>query len=379
MPQATPPVSVFRLRFIDTARALAILLMLEGHFVDVTLAAESRVPGNPVYDLWLHARGLAAPMFFTVTGVIFSYLLSGSIEPGFFRAKRVRRGLRRAAELLFWGYLLQLDLTRLPEWREGGPASWLGAFHVLQCIAAGLLVMISIHGITRRLDPVRKAAIHVALGFALYLASVMLANHPAYLPAGAPAWLQNPLRGPASVFPIAPWLGYVLYGAAIGILLRRQGSAPPGRVSPAGFLALGVFLKIAGWSMDRMLGGALLDLTGFAGPQRILPAAFHGRIGEILVILGLLIWIENRFRGVHLGWLQTIGRNTFPIYVGHVILLYGGISGIGLKTWLRGSLDPWQAAVGAILFCAFFGFAAQWVEPSMLRWRMWREARRGDG
>jgi len=378
MQQSTAPVSVFRLRFIDTARALAILLMLEGHFVDVTLAAEWRVPGNLIYDLWRHARGLAAPMFFTVTGMIFSYLLGGALEPGYFRVKRVRRGLRRAAELLVWGYLLQLDMTRLPELLRGGPDPWLGAFHVLQCIAVGLLVMISIHGIARRLGPSWLAAIQIVLGFMIFLASVMLANHPVHLPPGAPAWLQNPIRGPFSSFPLAPWLGFTLYGAAIGTLLRKQGQALPGRASATGFLIIGVILKIAGWSLDRLLGGIILDFTGITGPERILPAAFHGRIGEILVIIGLLIWIENRFRP-NLGWLQTIGRNTFPIFVSHVILLYGGISGIGLKTWFRHSLNPWQAAIGALLFCAFFGFAAQWVEPLVLRWRSWRGARRSGG
>jgi len=373
MQQAIAPVSVFRLRFIDMARAVAILLMLEGHFVDVTLADEWRVRGNPVHDLWLHLRGLAAPMFFTVTGVIFSYLLGGATEPGFFRIRRVRRGLLRAGELLFWGYLLQVDLGRLPAVLRGAADPWLGAFHVLQCIAVGLLVMILLYAMARSAGPRVLAVIFVACGFALHTASILLANHPGYLPADAPAWLQNPIRGPRSSFPLAPWLGFTLYGAAIGALLRTISTAPHKITPPAAFLIPGLILKAAGWSFDRAYGGWLLDLSGQVTPDRIIPGAFHGRIGETLVVLGVLVWIENRFRP-NLGWLQTIGRNTFPIYVSHVILLYGGIFGIGLNDLLRRSLNPWQAAAGAIIFCAIFGFAAQWVEALVLRWRAWRSS-----
>ena len=374
MQQNPAPVSVFRLRFIDVARALAILLMLEGHFVDVTLANEWRVAGHPVYDLWLHVRGLAAPMFFTVTGVIFSYLLRGAQEPSYFRIKRVQRGLLRAAELMFWGYLLQIDIRLLPDLLRGHAHSWLAAFHVLQCIAVGLLLMVLLHGIGRRAGPQVLAALFVACGLGLSVASILLANHHGFLPATAPAWLQNAIKGPISTFPVAPWLGFTLYGAAIGVLLRIPGRLPPGLPSPKWFLIMGGLLACIGWPLDRALGRFLLGLAGHEPDSWILLDAFHGRIGQILLILGMLVWIENRTRA-NLGWLQTIGRNTFPIYVGHVIVLYGGLFGIGLNSWLGRSLNPWQAAAGALCFCALFGFAAQWVEPITLRCRLWWQAR----
>ena len=372
MQATTAPVSVYRLRFIDLARAVAILLMLEGHFVDVTLAPEWRIPGNPIHEVWLHARGLAAPMFFTVTGLIFAYLLHGSRESGFLRVKRVRRGLKRAGELLFWGYLLQVDVSLLPDYLHGHSDDWLVAFHVLQCIAVGLLIMIFVFGIGRRASPVWQVAIHLAGGFGLFLLSILLANHPGYLPAGAPEWLQNPLKGPRSSFPVAPWLGFTLYGAAIGVILRSQGTQAPSKSTALILLGVGLLLKVAGWSFDRALGETLLDLTGGTGTERLLPHAFHGRIGEILLALAFLMWLEIRFQP-RVSWLLTVGRNTFPIYVSHVIVLYGGIFGIGLNDWLRKSLNPWQAAIGAVLFCGTFALGAQFVEPLLLRWREWRD------
>jgi uncharacterized membrane protein len=260
---------------------------------------------------------------------------------------------------------------------RGGSDSWLVAFHVLQCIAVALLVMILVHGAARRTGRHMLAIIFLACGFAIYSASILLVNHPGHLPADAPALLQNPIKGPKSAFPLAPWLGFTLYGAAIGVLLRRppkNPAGPPPPVTPAAFLIPGLFLKAGGWSFDRAYGNWLLSLTENGSPDRVPPGAFHGRIGETLVLLGLLVWVENRFRP-NLGWLQTIGRNTFPIYVSHVIILYGGISGIGLNDLLRRSLNPWQAAIGAVIFLAFFAFAAQWVEPLVLRWHAWRDSR----
>lgn len=377
MPDSTPPVSVFRLRFIDMARAVAILLMLEGHFVDVTLAMEWRVPGHPVYDGWLYLRGLAAPMFFTVTGVIFAYLLSGVREPVFLKARRVRRGLLRALELLFWGYVLQLDLHLLPELLHGKPDAWLQAFHVLQCIAVGLLVMIVMFGLLQRAGPRLLAGCLIIAGFLLFMLSVILANTPGPLPHGAPAWLQNPFKGPKAPFPLAPWMGFTLYGAAIGIWVRQHSEKRAGGMSVLPFLICGMLLKIFGWTMDRWLGGLLLDTLGNTAQPRVLPAAFHGRIGDILLALGALVLIEKHFRP-GAPWFQTIGRNTFPIYVSHVIILYGGIFGIGLNDWLAKSLNPWQAALGALLFCGFFAVCAQWVEPLILRWKDWRSRSHGS-
>jgi surface polysaccharide O-acyltransferase-like enzyme len=369
--QATAaPVSVFRLRFIDMARALAILLMLEGHFIDVTLAPKWRVSGNPLYEVWLHLRGMAAPMFFMVTGLIFAYLLSGATGPGFIKVKRVRRGLLRAAELMFWGYLLQVNLRQLPGLLRGKDA-WFQSFHVLQCIAVGLLVLILVFGIVRKAGPWALAGTYLALGLAIFLLAMLLANHAGPLPLGAPAWLQNPVKAAGSTFPLAPWLGFTLYGAAIGVLLRWQNSDPRRQLGVMPFLLIGIPLSVLGWPLDRFIAAGLLDVTGHPASPRVLMDSFHGRIGEILLVLGFLVWMERRLE-VSTEWLQTIGRNTFPVYVIHVIVLYGGIFGFGLNDWLHHSLNPWQAGVGSLFFCAFFGFFAQWMEPLALRWREWR-------
>jgi len=371
---APAPVSPTRLRFIDMARAVAILLMLEGHFVDVTLAPEWRIAGNPAYDAWLYLRGMAAPTFFTVTGLIFAYLLSGVRDEDFLKSQRVRRGLLRVLELMFWGYLLQVNLRMLPGWLHGGSHTWFQAFHVLQCIAVGLLCMILVFGLLRKAGPGALMAVFLTAGLLDFLAAVMLANTSGHVPRMAPAWIQNAIKGPWVNFPIAPWLAFTFYGAAIGVFVRYRSGGKQGGMGASVFLAAGAILSYFGWPLDRFMGGILLDWTGYGTSPRVLPDLFHGRIGEILLVLGALTWFENRFRP-GASWFQTIGRNTFPVYVGHSILLYGGFFGFGLQNLWEKNLDPWQSALGAVLFCGLFALIAQCVEPLALRWNAWRGAR----
>ncbi len=371
-----PPPSAARLRYIDMARAVAILLMLEGHFVHLTLAEEWRIAGHPLYEVWLHVRGLAAPMFYMVTGMIFSYLLAGaSREEAFFRIRRIRRGLTRAIELLIWGYLLQFQPSLITGEAGEPTRAWFIAFHVLQCIAIGLLVMITVSGLLRRAPRWMTPAAFATLGFSTFLLSVVLANHKAYWPAGAPDLIQNIVQGPTSHFSVAPWLGFTFYGAAIGTFIRHRQHDRPMLLHPAAIVSAGALLSYKGWHWDARIGRGLLDLLDHPAHDRVTPFFFHARFGESLILLGILMAVDKWSR-INLTWFQTIGRNTFPIYITHVIVLYGGITGIGLHQLWDHRLNPWQAAGGALVFCVAFALYAQCIGPIQGWWsHRWSELR----
>ncbi|MGB5369306.1 MAG: heparan-alpha-glucosaminide N-acetyltransferase domain-containing protein, partial [Flavobacteriaceae bacterium] len=56
-----------RLYFIDAMRAWAILMMLQGHFIDGLLDNAFRDDQNMAFSIWKYFRGITAPVFFTVS------------------------------------------------------------------------------------------------------------------------------------------------------------------------------------------------------------------------------------------------------------------------------------------------------------------------
>ena len=143
---AKPP----RLKFIDMTRSIAIILMLEGHFTGAALSWDYRKQEYLAYDIWHNIHGLTSPLFFTVTGLIFVYLLTAKGAGGFFTNIRVKKGFRRVLTLLFWGYFIQLNLWSIGQSIYYGSEfhlDWFYAFHVLQSIGIGILFLLLVYGV----------------------------------------------------------------------------------------------------------------------------------------------------------------------------------------------------------------------------------------
>ena len=361
MNEIAAPTTLPRLKFIDLARGIAILLMLEGHFIGLTLADEARDATHPVYIVWNFIRGFTAPLFFTVAGMIFTFLLAGAKEASFFKRVRVRKGFRRAAELLFWGYALQISVWNIPNYIRGEFDTWFFAFHVLQCIGVGLIVLILIAGLQKWTGKFSLviwygAAIVFSLGLYLWLHSL---PPETYVPQGWPQLFQNTLRGPRSVFPIAPWLGFTFLGGAMGAYVRSLESQPVTLKSCLWFFILAACLKLL-W-----LAVMIIPMPATATTSLMW---FTSRATEVVAFLGILRWLEIRY-GIGVEWMLRVGRETFGIYIVHVIVLYSGIFGIGINHWLEGKLGPWQATGGAALFIAVFIVFAQLVNAWKMRKR----------
>ncbi|MGJ8633365.1 MAG: heparan-alpha-glucosaminide N-acetyltransferase domain-containing protein [Luteolibacter sp.] len=362
MSESVSPARKPRLKFIDLARSIAILLMLEGHFVGLTLAKESVDTSHPIYVVWNSIRGFTAPLFFTVAGMIFVYLLSGEKERVFFKGVRVRKGLWRAGELLFWGYALQFSILNVGKYLRGEFGTWTSAFHVLQCIGVGLVVLILIAGLRRLVGKLPLTlwygmAVVLCLGFYLWLKSL---PEGSYVPEGWPMVFQNPIRGVYSVFPVAPWLAFTFLGGAMGAYVRSINHKPVTQKSCLCFFVLGAGLMVV-W--------VLVPQVGLSNSSRSALTWFTERSTEVVVFLGILRWIEIRF-GIGIEWMLKVGRETFAIYIVHVMVLYSGIIGIGVKNFYKGNLNGWQAAGGALLFMAVFvAFALFWNG-----WKMRRKA-----
>jgi hypothetical protein len=370
-----------RLQFIDMARSIAIILMLEGHFTGAALDDVYRDSQYPLYTIWATIHGLTKPLFFIVTGLIFSYLLLAHKELSFRKNPRVKLGLKRVLQLLFWGYFIQLNLLSIFKSIKLGYSfnlEWMAAFHVLQALAVGILLLILVYGVYAL---IRKGNILwyyvVATFVALFFQGELLfyvqedqeyINYglqeiPEYWPTNAPAFIQNMFYGKFSDFNFISTTPLVFMGAILGIIIRSYEKNI--RTFRFGLLlvAVGLLFKTFAFNFTWMLDSLLSQNGTFEFAHFHLAHYSVARFGEVIVLIGVLIWIE-KYLHFKMPLFLKIGQNTFAIYVIHIIILYGGIFGIGLKPRLFDhNLHPIYAVFISAAAILFFTIITKHIEP----------------
>ncbi|GAA0873260.1 hypothetical protein GCM10009117_24070 [Gangjinia marincola] len=332
-----------RLIFIDLTRAFAILMMLQGHFVDTLMSTAYRDETNGIFLIWKYIRGITAPTFFTISGVVFMYLLLRAKENKTL-SKRFKKGIQRGFLLILLGYLLKVQLFSWI-WGDINLDLFLKV-DVLHCIGLSILCLLFLFWCFNRVP-------YLFSGLLLFLGTVLFLYEPAYrnldIPSYIPLAIANYVtKAQGSVFTIIPWIGYVFYGALIGLLFYYFNTKK--------------YLKVVALSLFGVLGATLLwyssailmKLHYATGVQIFSDSAnfnyLFTRLGNVLLIMAILYVAENY---LNKPWITSIGQKTLSIYMIHYIVLYGGIFQIGLSNYFSKELTGTQAIFGAILFLFF--------------------------
>ena len=337
-----------RLYFIDIARSIAILLMLEGHFVDNALMDVYRDTNNDIYNAWLFVRGFTSPIFLTITGIVFTYLLIGNNHLEYFKNNRIKKGYKRVVELLFWGYVVQVY-----------------AFHVLQCIGIGILSILILYGIYKAVKIIPLWVYFFFAGTIIFSSYIVISSWPKeyYWPESAPIFIQNMFHGKYSIFPILPRMGYTMYGAMIGVILYTYKSKVKEWSFILSVFLIGAFLYF--FLKDILL---ILDVI-FAHPIYHLYKVdwLYECLGMVLIILSILIAIEKFIGEIKPNLFLKIGQNTLTIYILHMVVLYGSITGLGLNRVIHKNLTPWQILPATICFILFFVILIYYLDEIKLK------------
>lgn len=365
------------------ARSFAILLMLEGHFTGAALAWEYRDYKYPLFEVWHLLHGLTSPLFFTVTGLIFAYLLIGrdTRELKFWENIRVRKGFKRILQLLFWGYFIQLNLWSIAKAIYYGSEinlSWFYAFHVLQAIGIGLLMVILVYRVYKWINVGELFWYYLFFGIVVFVLYGMLKSYIAmdeklvaegirstnmYWPNNAPEFIQNMFYGKYSTFSILRMAGYTLFGAMIGVIVRRTELHVKKWWYGTLFILGGVFISVFARQMLVEVD-EIMVLWGFAeeGTMWFCSTALS-RFGQVVVLLGIIILID-KFFNVKAPLFLKVGQTTFPVYVVHVIILYGGLFGFGLKpNVFDRNMSPYVAVAISASAIFFFVMMVKYIEP----------------
>lgn len=327
-----------RLYFIDAVRAFAILMMLQGHFVDTLLNPIYRDDAYTAYTVWSYFRGITAPTFFTISGLVFLYLLLKAHAKGSDK-QRLRKGTTRAVMLIAIGYALRIPFF---SWLKGSFDTYFLVIDVLQCIGLSLLLLISIYLLCRRNSYILSVVL-LSIGCLIFVAEPLYRNLTLE---NVPLVFANYLsKSKGSVFTILPWFGYVAFGGFFATLFFRNSQKKYFKqITVTVFLVLGaVLLQYSTLILIKLFEITNIELFHRSANYNYL----FLRLGNVLLFFGFFYMLE-RFMKQSL--VTRIGETTLNIYIVHFIIIYGSFTGIGLKHFYYKSLEPWEAVFGALLF-----------------------------
>lgn len=333
MTEPSPPRS--RLLFVDLARAVTVLMMVQGHTLHVLLSRTWQE--NALFETWLFLRGLTAPMFMFLSGLSFSVATMRRWDTSLALGLPLLRRLARFVSYLLIGYALHFPVRDIRRLATIDAARWQSFYivDVLQTVAVSLIVLQLLVLLCRR--PWRFALCCAALGTAV------LAATPAMRAVDWSARLWPPLAaylysGTGSIFPLFGWSAYLLLGAAAGVTLL-QWPKPSSAATSAALLGLAAAVPVGLWRESRY-PLPLIDAR---------PVLLLNRLGGVLLLLAAFQRIGRRIARLPLA-LQALSEESLVVYFLHLCLLYGSIWGDGMWQWIGPRLGPLPTAGWVLAF-----------------------------
>lgn len=306
-------------------RAFAVLMMVQGHTVHTFLDADLRTTDSFVYIVWHTLRGFTAPIFMFTAGVVFTYLLFYNSQTH--NKARVIKGLKRFLLLVGLGYLLRYPTWTIFDFSDVTDEQWQIFFVVdaLHLIGFGLLFIILIALLAEKLKV--TPYILLIVGVSIFVFSypfISMVNWIDILPAPLAAYMYS---NSGSLFPLFPWVGYVIGGAVLGVYLAHNPKIFKKKRFGSGLIVIGlsmIFVYAGSAQLNLMMEGSyLVPSYGVA--------IFFLRIGFVIMLNGIVALLVIKLETIP-GFIKLIGRHTLLIYVVHLIILYGSawIPGLNL-------------------------------------------------
>lgn len=336
-----------RIIFIDLMRAFAVLQMVQGHTTDVLLDTAYRSTDFPIYSIWLFMRGMTAPIFMFSAGTVFTYLFRLNKEP-FGNNPRVKKGYKRVLLLLALGYILRYPTATIVDFSLVTPDQWktFVTVDVLHCIGMGIFFLLSFAWIAEKFN------LHDYLVFTVGTL-LFFGLHPIFYGINWQGFLPVPIAGyfykdTGSLFPLFPWVGYVIAGGVLGSYLARNPMVFKTVRFTGGIFAAGGLLFVGAIIINYFISNAYG--AGYDTWQDS-PLLSLMRLGFVLMLNAAVAFISLKVETIP-RFLILVGRNTLLIYIVHLMILYGSAWNPGLILLFGESLSAWNTvgfAVGMVL------------------------------
>jgi len=347
-----------RRAYIDWARGIAVLLMIEAHTLDSWTRTADR--GGIAFRDATVLGGFAAPLFLWLAGLAVVLAATRTAERTGSRATAATTICRRGVEIFILAFLFRLQAFIVSPGSHPVALFRVDILNVMgPAIAAAGVVWFATSTTARRVTWYAVLAIAVAMVTPL----VRLAPVVDWLPLFV-QWYIRP-AGEYTTFTLFPWAGFVFAGGAVGALLAASRDARAERRVHAALTVAGVALVALGfYTAGRP---SIYRAASFWTSS---PTWFAIRVGVMMLALAVIYTLAALadMAGLALGPLERMGRSSLFVYWIHVELVYGYAS------WLWRHLLPlWGTAIAYVLFSVLIYRAIDWRDRIVGN----RRARRG--
>ncbi|GAB4148709.1 MAG: hypothetical protein Fur0015_13820 [Ignavibacteriales bacterium] len=339
-----------RIVFIDLMRAFAVLMMVQGHTIDALLANEYRTFDSLFYNIWNSMRGFTAPIFMFSSGTVFTYLLMSKKLP-FNHNPRIWKGIKRFLLLVSLGYFLRFPTSNIFDFSNISENQWNVFFVVdaLHLIGFGLLSIIVLEFISEKFRLKNYYTFGLFAAIIFFTAPIITSmNWDEYLPRFFSAYF---FYKHGSLFPLFPWLGFVIFGGVFGNYLANNKDVFRNIKFVHNIIAVGLIFIVVGF-LVHYARVYLIKPLSFWTDQTAL--SFY-RLGVVLLLNSIMAFIAIKTQNVP-SFFRITGKHTLSIYVTHLIIIYGSAWIPGLLVSFGQTLNSFQAislAAGMIVAMVF--------------------------
>ncbi|MBN1569823.1 MAG: DUF1624 domain-containing protein [Acidobacteria bacterium] len=316
------PAKAPRYEFVDLLRGFALVVMVETHVCNAYLPLELK-KGSEFFFWLAFFNGLVAPAFLFASG--FSIVLqSNSQWENWLRFRRsFWKQMRRLGFITLVAYYTHLQGFRFSRYLENwnDQAFWSRSLKVdvLQCIVVSLLVVHVLILLLRKKQLLPWGAIILAVAVALSTPWIWAQDFREKIPLSLALFL-NP-HG-TSLFPIFPWLCFVLAGSGVsGLFLRSVETKNAAR-----FMRNLALFGISMIACGLLLRGVPYSLPGHVNFYTTSPLYMMIRIGCVLIICFLLYRLEIWGKWIP-GLVRVAGQESLLVYGVHLWIIFALLRG----------------------------------------------------
>lgn len=333
--------------------------MIEVHVFNAFMLAELR--DTAWFKALSFVNGLVAPAFLFVSGFVFILASKRKVEDFRTYGKKFWQQLGRIMQIWVIGYFLHLPFFSLTKTiNESTTEHWLIFFQadILHCIALGLLFLfLSFLFIKSEIKYFNwlwfSGILTVIISPFIWDIDFTQYIHPFFA-----AYINGQHY---SLFPIFPWLGFMIFGGLCSSLYLKARDAGTEKSFMNKMFIIGVVLIITG----SILMLIPIDASFYSKSNRSDPFFFALRFGIVLILLSVC-WYYANWRQTEKSFVLDVSRESLIVYVAHLLAIYGlFFGGMSLSDLYGKSFTILESAFWTLILISSMIIAAKlwgWVK-----------------